>query len=109
MAEDCGMKRWLHAIAVVIIVVLAVGLYKAKTDASKAAAHVRELETQIGDAQSDLRALRAEIAHLESPARVEALADRHLELERGRQSTALPESAIEDALPAPTRQQLPNR
>ncbi len=101
------MKRWLHALAVVIIVVLAVGLYKAKTDASKAAAHVRELETQIGDAQSDLRALRAEIAHLESPARVEALADRHLELERGRQSAALPESAIDRELPAPSTRQRP--
>lgn len=95
------MRRALHALAVVIIVVLVVGLYKAKTDASKSAAHVRQLETQISDAQADLRALRAEIAHLESPERVEALAERHLDLELNRDARALPEDAIDTALPQP--------
>lgn len=96
------MRRALHALAVVIIVVLVVGLYKAKTDASRAAANVRALEAEISEAQADLRALRAEIAHLESPERVEALAERHLDLELGRESRALPEAAIDTELPAPT-------
>ena len=98
------MRRWLNIVAVVIIVALAVGLYKAKTDAAAARAHVRELETRIADAQADMRALRAEIAHLETPARVEALAQRQLGLEVGREAQALPQSAIDERLPAPRPQ-----
>jgi cell division protein FtsL len=99
------MRRILHIIAAVLIVVLAIGLYKAKTDAAKTAAHVRELETAIADTEADMRALRAEIAHLESPARVEALAERHLGLETGAASATLPESAIDTRLPAPRQSQ----
>lgn len=98
------MRRWLHVVAVVIILALVVGLYKAKTDAAAARAHVRQLETQIADAQADMRALRAEIAHLETPARVEALAQRQLGLQVGRESQALPQSAIDERLPAPRAQ-----
>ncbi len=95
------MRRWLNALAAVVIVLLAVGLYKAKTDAAKARGHVRELQTSIADTQADMRALRAEIAHLESPARVEDLAEQHLDLQTGSEARALPESAMDSALPAP--------
>jgi cell division protein FtsL len=102
MGEDRRMnRRTLHIIAAILIVVLAVGLYKAKTDAAKAQAHVRDLESQIEDAEAGMRALRAEIAHLESPERVEGLAERHLGLNVGAESGALPESAIDQRLPAP--------
>lgn len=104
MESDRRMRRALHIVAVLIIIALAIGLYKAKTDASKAAADVRQLQTQIDDAEADLRALRAEIAHLESPARVEQLAERHLGMEVGSESAALPESAIDQRLPAPSAQ-----
>jgi len=93
------MRRTLHILAVVIIIVLAVGLYKAKTDAAKTEAHVRQLESQITDAEADMRALRAEIAHLESPARIENLAEQHLGLNEAPQP--LPESAMDARLPAP--------
>lgn len=102
MAEDRGMKRrTLHILAAVLIVVLAIGLYKAKSDASQAQEHVRTLQTQIDDTEADLRALRAEIAHLESPARVENLAERHLGVSVGSESAALPETQIDQRLPAP--------
>lgn len=94
-------RRTLHILALVLIVVLAVGLYKAKSDASKAQAHVRDLQTQISDTEADMRALRAEIAHLESPARVEDLAERELGVRVGSESTALPEAQIDQILPAP--------
>ena len=100
------MRRVLHIVAVVIIAVLAVGLYKAKTDAVQARAHVAALERSIADAQADMRALRAEIAHLESPARVEALAQSQLHLRPGGESAALPQSAIETRLPAPQPQRI---
>ena len=94
-------RRSLHILAAVLIVLLAVGLYKAKSDASKAQAHVRDLQNQIGDTEADMRALRAEIAHLESPARVQDLAERELGVHVGSESTALPESQINERLPAP--------
>ena len=100
-------RRALHILAGVLIVLLAVGLYKAKTDAAKAEAHVRDLQTQVEESEADLRALRAEIAHLETPARVESLAERHLGLEVGAEGAALPESAIDHHLPAPRQTKAP--
>jgi cell division protein FtsL len=98
------LRRALHIIAAVLILVLAVGLYKAKTDAARTEAHVRDLQGQIDDREAGLRALRAEIAHLESPARIEELAEDHLGVSVGSESAALPESAIAQRLPAPRAQ-----
>ena len=84
-----------------LIVVLVIGLYKAKADASKTEAHVRALQTQIADREAQMRALRAEIAQLESPARIEALAERHLGVAPGDETAALPEASIDTRLPAP--------
>lgn len=97
------LMRALHIGGGLLIVVLAIGLYKAKTDAAKTEAHVQELQTQISDTEADMRALRAEIAHLESPERVEDLAQQHLGARTGSESAALPESAIDQRLPAPQR------
>jgi cell division protein FtsL len=87
--------------AAVLIVALAIGLYKAKTDAARTEAHVRELQTNLADTEAEMRALRAEIAHLESPERVEALARQHLGANVASESNALPETAIDQRLPAP--------
>jgi cell division protein FtsL len=97
------MRRWLNIAAALIIVALVVGLYKAKTDAAKAQAHVRQLEQRIEDAQADMRALRAEIASQESPAHVEALARDQFGA-RSRMEP-LPERAIDERLPAPHREE----
>ena len=75
--------RALQIVAAILVVVLVVGLYKAKSDASKAEAHVRQLHSEIADTEAANRALNAEIAHLESPERVEQLAQEHLALRRG--------------------------
>jgi cell division protein FtsL len=100
MGKDRRMsRRALHIVAAVLIVLLAVGLYKAKTDAAKAETRVRELQTQIEETEADLRALRAEIAHLESPARVEDLAQRHLGLAPGAERAPLPAAEIDRRLP----------
>lgn len=99
------MRRALHIIAALIIVALAIGLYRAKSDAAKTEAHVRELQRQIEEREADLRALRSEIAQLESPARIEDLAERELGLVVGGESAALPESAIANRLPPPRTRQ----
>ena len=93
--------RHLQIAAAVLIAVLAIGLYKAKTDAARTEAHVRQLQNDVDEREADMRALRAEIAHLESPARVETLAEQHLGSTTGSSSAALPESALDSNLPAP--------
>jgi cell division protein FtsL len=87
-----------------LVVVLVIGLYKAKTDAARTETHVTQLQSQIATEESDQRALRAEIAHLESPEHVQALAQDHLDLSPGAQGQALPESQINQRLPAPRAQ-----
>lgn len=87
--------------AAVIIVVLAVGLYRAKSDAAKTQAHVRELQNQIDEREAALRALRAEIAEREGPANVERLAEDRLGVTAGNASAALPEAEIAHRLPPP--------
>lgn len=95
------LRRTLHILALVLIIALAVGLYKAKTDAAATEAHVRQLQRDIAEGEADLRALRAEIAELESPERVERLAGDRLGAVVGSESAALPELQIGARLPAP--------
>jgi cell division protein FtsL len=95
------LRRGAYAVAALIIVALVIGLYKAKTDAARTEAHVRQLQHQIDESEADLRALRAEIAQLESPARIEALAEDHLGVTVGSEGQALPESALKQRLPPP--------
>lgn len=102
--DKARLRGHLHIAAVVLIIVLAVGLYKAKTDASKTEARVHALESQISETEASMRALRAEIATLESPARIEALAERHLGADVAGEAAALPERAINARLPAPRQE-----
>jgi cell division protein FtsL len=104
--EKAHLRRALQIAAALIIVALAVGLYRAKSDAAKTEAHVRQLQREISEREADLRALRAEIAQLESPARIEQLAEEELGLVVGGESAALPESAIDRRLPAPRAQKV---
>lgn len=99
------MRRALHIIMALLVIVLVVGLYKAKTDAAQTEAHVRQLQHQIADEESDQRALRAEIAHLEGPENVQHLSQEHLALTPAQQGQALPASQIDQRLPAPRRTQ----
>jgi len=98
------LRRGFYAVAALIIAALAVGLYKAKTDAARTDAHVRRLQQQIEQSEADLRALRAEIAELESPARIEALAEDRLGVTVGSESAVLPEAALARRLPPPRPQ-----
>jgi len=93
--------RGFQIVAAVLVVALAIGLYKAKTDAARTEAHVRDLQSQLDEGEADLRALRAEIAQLERPERIETLAEDRLGSVVGSESAALPESAIGQRLPAP--------
>jgi len=93
----------------VLIVVLAVGLYRAKSDAAKTEAEVHRLNDEIAEREARLRELRADIADLESPARIEQLNAERLGLVVGSESAALPEAEIARRLPAPQPQQQQGR
>jgi cell division protein FtsL len=96
-----ALRRALHAAAAVLIVVLAIGLYRAKSDAAKTEADVRRLHADIAEREARLRELRAGIAELESPARIERLNAERLGMIVGGESAALPESEIARRLPPP--------
>ncbi|OQW57583.1 MAG: hypothetical protein A4S17_12630 [Proteobacteria bacterium HN_bin10] len=99
------LSRWFHIAAAVLIVVLAVGLYRAKSDAAKTEADVRRLQGEIAEREARLRELRSEIAERESPARIEALNAERLGLVVGSEAAALPEAELARRLPAPQPQQ----
>ena len=98
-----ALKRWFQIAAAVLIVVLAVGLYRAKSDAAKTEADVRRLNSDIAEREARVRELRAEIAERESPARIEQLNEERLGRVVGSESAALPEAEIA-RLPAPQPQ-----
>lgn len=103
--DKAFLRRAFYAAAALIIVALIVGLYKAKSDAARTQAHVRQLQHEIEEREADLRALRAEIAAQESPARIEALAESRLGLTPGSGAAALPEQTMKQRLPAPERRE----
>lgn len=103
------LRRWFHIAAAVLIAVLAVGLYRAKSDAAKTEADVRRLNGEVAEREARLRELRADIAERESPARIEELNAERLGLVVGGESSALPESEISRRLPAPQPQEQKGR
>jgi cell division protein FtsL len=66
------------ALAVLLVLVLTV--YLAKTGAGGKSADIDHVQAQIDDEQSQIRLLRAEVASLEQPERLQALSDHYLGL-----------------------------
>lgn len=75
--KDFG-GRWFTPLAIALIAVLAVGVFKAKSDAAGARKRVATLEKQVSEARDEARGLAAEVQYLENPRRIEALARREL-------------------------------
>ncbi len=99
------LKRWLQIGAGVLIVVLAVGLYRAKSDAALTESAVHRLNDEVAEREARVRELRADIAEQESPARIEQLNEDRLGHVVGSESAALPENQIASRLPAPQPQE----
>lgn len=59
-------------------IVLALGVYMVKAGAGRDRAHIARIEREILVEQTRLRLLRAEVAHLEQPERIERLAVAYL-------------------------------
>jgi len=103
------LRRGFQIAAALLIVVLAVGLYRAKSDAARTETEVHRLNADIAEREARLRELRAEIAESESPARIEELNAERIGLVVGGESAALPESDIARRLPAPQPQEQKGR
>jgi len=69
--------RILDLTALAVFLVLALTVYAFKTFAGAQGADIVDVENQIHDESRHVRLLKAEIAHLESPARLERLATRY--------------------------------
>ena len=65
--------RWVEIIGVLLVAAMVFSVYVAKAAAAREGARISELERQISDNGQRVRLLRAEVARLEQPNRLEAL------------------------------------
>ena len=93
--------RIIEIFAFVCVVALAFGVYLAKTNAGRERAKIAVIERQIAEEERKLKLLRAEVAHLEQPERLEQLSTQHLGLQAvDGTKEALPETLPDIANPA---------
>lgn len=93
--------RIIELAAFVCVIALAFGVYLAKTNAGRERSKIAVIERQIAEEQRRLKLLRAEVAHLEQPERLEQLSTQHLGLQAVDGSReALPETLRDIANPA---------
>ena len=86
MIEDLYSRHWrgfriVHLVGWLLVVVLAVVLYLGKTFAGDERTRIAQVEQQITKEQARVRVLRAEVAYLEQPDRLERLAREYLGME----------------------------
>lgn len=72
--------RFLHLIVVAALVVAAAYVYKIKFESTVQAERVAKLRAEIRREHDSIAALRAEWAQLDTPLRIQALAQRHLSI-----------------------------
>jgi len=72
--------RFLHLIVVAALVVAAVDVYRIKFESTVQAQRAARLRVEIARERDAIAALRAQWAQLDDPARIQALARRHLAL-----------------------------
>ena len=70
--------RVIELVAVGCLMVLVLGVYAFKAGAGRESAHISDVDAQIVDERRHVRLLRAELAHLEQPARLERLSAAYL-------------------------------
>jgi len=70
--------RVLDLMAAVVLLVLALGSYAFKTMAEAQDAGAADIQSQITQEERRVRLLKAEISHLEAPARIEAMSSQYL-------------------------------
>jgi hypothetical protein len=72
--------RILEVMTFACLILLVLWVYLAKAGASTERARIADIEGRIGEEQRRVKLLRAELAHLEQPGRIEALSENYLSL-----------------------------
>jgi cell division protein FtsL len=70
--------RLVDLVGLAVLVLLILGVYLAKTIAGRERAEIARADRQIAGEKQRIRLLRAEVAHLEEPARIQRLAETYL-------------------------------
>jgi cell division protein FtsL len=96
------VSRTFNIVAACLILLLAVGLYKAKTEADMARSRVAALEAQVEAARAEVKTLAAESAYLENPDRIEKLAKEQLGLKPAGLAQHKPIGDIDGVLAQPS-------
>ena len=65
--------RWVEIIGFMLVAAMILSVYVAKTAAAREGGRITQIEREIADNGQRVRLLRAEVARLEQPARLEAL------------------------------------
>ena len=73
--------RFLNILVICTLVLAAAAVYKIKFDSTLQGARVGKLSTELRRERDAVAALKAEWANLDTPARIQGLADRHLALQ----------------------------
>ena len=92
--------RLIDLVALGLLAALILGVYLAKTIAGGERARTAVVERQIATEKVRIRLLKAEVSHLEQPARIERLSETYL----GLAPVPIKHEASPDALPALARQ-----
>lgn len=74
------MIRLIHLVVIAALVVAAAWVYRIKFEATVQAERVAKLQREVRHERDAIAILRAEWARLDSPARIQGLAERHLAL-----------------------------
>jgi len=88
--------RLIDLVALGLLAALILGVYLAKTIAGGERAKIAVVERQIAAEKVRIRLLKAEVSHLEQPARIERLSETYL----GLAPVPIKHEAAPDALPA---------
>jgi hypothetical protein len=87
--------RWIEIIGVALVAVMIVSVYAAKAAAARESSRIAQLEQDIRENGQRVRLLRAEVARLEQPARLENLSRQiglaPVEVHRQAQEAQLPQ------------------
>jgi cell division protein FtsL len=105
--------RFIHLFVVATLVAAAVDVYKIKFEATVQAERVARLRAEIRRERDTIAALRAEWAQLDNPARIQALAQRHLPLKpleptQIESLDRVPERTLAPSAPAPPSDAIAN-
>ncbi len=73
--------RLIDLVGLSLLVMIILGVYLAKTIAGDQRAEIAKVERQIAAEKARIRMLRAEVAHLEQPGRIERLSVSYLKME----------------------------